>query len=304
MDRSGDADRLKLWQTRIFSSVWITYFSYYLCRYNMPMAKGRLSETYGWDAAQIGIIFSALTVMYAVGQFVNGQLADRYGARLIASLGVLGSVVMNLSVAFLLISTSADGLHSKTLLLMTILFWGGNGFFQSMGWAPMVRIMAHWFPTNMRGKVMGLLGTSYQFGGAFAWLLAFFLVGHYAQALGGDWRAVFWVPALLFAVVGIVFYRMVRDCPEEVGLEALEGAGEAPGTLKGNVLRTIKNPYLWVVAASFFLLDMNRYGFVNWLPAFLEEHGTGQIGGFGFSEIFGIVLTYSIITADSSQFFI
>ena len=27
---------LKGWQVRIFSKVWITYFAYYLCRYNMP----------------------------------------------------------------------------------------------------------------------------------------------------------------------------------------------------------------------------------------------------------------------------
>ena len=89
---------LKHWQRRIFASAWITYFAYYLCRLNMPMAKTRLCETFSWDAAAIGIVFSALTLMYAVGQFVNGQLADRFGARAIASLGVLGSVVMNLAV--------------------------------------------------------------------------------------------------------------------------------------------------------------------------------------------------------------
>jgi len=38
------------------------------------------------------------------------------------------------------------------------------------------------------------------------------------------------------------------------------------------VASTLKNPYLWIVAWTFFLLDVNRYGFVNWLPAYLDDH--------------------------------
>ena len=88
---------LRRWQYRIFATVWITYFAYYLCRYNMPMAKTLMCSTFGWDAASFGMVFTALTLMYALGQFVNGQLADRFGTRIIASLGVLGSVTMNLA---------------------------------------------------------------------------------------------------------------------------------------------------------------------------------------------------------------
>ena len=40
------ARSLGYWQSRIFGTVWITYFAYYLCRYNMPVAKTRLCETY------------------------------------------------------------------------------------------------------------------------------------------------------------------------------------------------------------------------------------------------------------------
>jgi len=33
--QSGSAGDLKQWQRRVFWSVWITYFAYYLCRYNI-----------------------------------------------------------------------------------------------------------------------------------------------------------------------------------------------------------------------------------------------------------------------------
>ena len=192
---------LKNWRTRIFTTVWFTYFSYYLCRYNMPIAKSNLCETFSWGIPQMGIVFSSLTVMYAIGQFVNGQLADRFGARIIASLGVLGSVVMNLAVFLAIQFISPGQIETNFALLLITLFWGANGFFQSMGWAPMVRIIAHWFPSENRGKIMGVLGTCYQLGGAFSWFLAFFLTGYYVIKLGGDWSAVFWVPAALFAIV-------------------------------------------------------------------------------------------------------
>ena len=103
-------NNMKNWQVRILTSVWITYFSYYLCRYNMPMAKSQLCNTFSWDIPQMGIVFTSLTVMYAIGQFVNGQLADRFGSRIIASLGILGSVLMNLAVFLVIQLSSLHGL--------------------------------------------------------------------------------------------------------------------------------------------------------------------------------------------------
>ena len=269
---------MRRWQHRVLASVWITYFAYYLCRYNMPVAKGRLCAAFSWDAEQFGVVFTALTLMYAVGQFVNGQLADRFGSRVIASLGVVGSVAMNLAVFVLVLSAAPATADARTVLVLLVLFWGANGFFQAMGWSPMVRVMAHWFPTSRRGKVMGLMGTCYQFGAAAASLLALFLTGYYAQKMGGDWRSVFLVPAALLAAIGVVFFVLIRDRPEDVGLPAVDAEDDASGRAHGpsigrNILRTLRNPHLWIVAGAFFMLDVNRYGFVNWLPDYMDKYG-------------------------------
>ncbi|UCD00113.1 MAG: MFS transporter [Phycisphaerales bacterium] len=292
--KSSSTGDLRHWQVRIFSTVWITYFAFYLCRYNMPMVTGEMGDAFSWDKSQMGIIFSSLLLMYAVGQFVNGQLADRFGSRLIASLGVLGSVSMNMAVFLVTLCFSPETANPRTILLLVAVFWGANGFFQAMGWTPMVRIMAHWFSSENRGKVMGFMGTCYQFGAAFSWFLAFFIVTYYVQQMGGDWRAAFWVPAGLFAIVGVVFFTCIRNTPEDAGLPEVEPddhcetglVGESQRTIVQNIARTLRNPYIWIVALTFFFLDVNRYGFVNWLPDFLAESGESiGVGGFGFKEV-------------------
>jgi sugar phosphate permease len=72
---------------------------------------------------------------------------------------------------------------------------------------------------------------------------------------------------------------LVRNRPEEVGLPPVNPEEVSPhpspsgskGLLFSNVLRTLSNPSLWIVAGSFLFLDINRYGFINWLPNYLTE---------------------------------
>jgi OPA family glycerol-3-phosphate transporter-like MFS transporter len=90
---------------------------------------------------------------------------------------------------------------------------------------------------------------------------------------------VFLVPALMFAAVGLFFFLMIRNRPEDAGLPPVnierESSTEAAGPVKPsiihNLIRTVTNPYLWIIAGTFFLLDLTRYGFVNWLPGYLTD---------------------------------
>ncbi len=279
---SGSAKEMRQWQLRIFGTVWITYFSYYLCRFNLSIVKETMTsekDGYGWSNARVGAAFTALALAYAFGQLVNGQLADRFGSRRIATLGVVGSVVMNLAVFILVLAIPPDSGYCEIMFWWFIAFWGVNGFFQAMGWSSMVRVMAHWFPMKGRGKVMGAMGTCYLLGNAFTWLVCLVLISDFGKQFGCDWRSVFLVPAIMFAVVGVIFYLGIRNRPEDVDLPPVDAQidhsedvlDKAHPSIAANFLRTVRNPYLWITAGTFFMLDLTRYGFVFFLPGYLSS---------------------------------
>ena len=198
---------MKSWRLRTFMTVWVTYLAFYLGRVNIGIAKPFMMAEFGMDPATFGTIGTALFIMYAIGQFVNGQLGDKFGARRIVAIGLIVSAIINILMGF-----------SLGILWILIILWGINGYFQSMGWAPSVKTVANWYPPDQRGKRSSRLATSYLTGGAVSWILATFLL----TTLGLDWRFSFWVPGFIMLALGIHWYIRVRNAPEEVGLPTIE----------------------------------------------------------------------------------
>src|SRR4030042_1162753 len=280
----------KSWQVRTFVTIWITYGTFYLCRANMSFALPGVRAEFGYSNTLLGLLGTCLFIMYSLGQFVNGQVGDKFGARKLVFVGMIVSSLLNIVFSF------------STAFGFMMVVWGLNGYFQSMGWSPQVKTMANWFTVAQRGKWMGLMGSCYQIGNAVSWLLASYL------AANSGWRALFWVPAILFLISSLHFVIRLRNAPAEGGLPPLEqlrkiAAGEAPsvpppGSASAPVGKvavdkhmgfgyTIKvcltNPRIWGVSIAFFCLDIIRYGFFSWAPVFLIEVQGATISSAGLS---------------------
>lgn len=264
------------WRPRIFVTLWVTYASYYLCRVNFSVALPGMMNELGYSKAALGAVGTAFFWTYALGQFINGQLADKFGARKLIALGLLGSAVVNVLMGF------NPGLGAVMIL------WGLNGYLQATGWAPSVKTLANWFPTGQRGKVSGLFGSCYQAGNAIGWVLAGLLVAHFG------WRAAFWVPGLILIPSAAHWYVRIRNSPESTGLPPIETyerhgeradrattanatgdvsllSGEKHLGLGYTLGKTVGNGRMWVVACAFFFVDIVRYGFLLWAPTYLFE---------------------------------
>lgn len=257
-------ERLAVW------TLWFTYGMFYFCRSNLsvavpgmkaPIAEGGL----GYSSEQIGLILASLKISYGVGQLVNGQLSERISPRVLLAAGMFGSAALN--VIF--------GLSTGLYFLLFV--WACNGYCQSLGWTPCMRVVSNWVPVLRRGRAIGLIGTGYQITMGLTYVVASWAADRYG------WRGALFIPSIMLATAGLAMLMLLRESPED----APEPAAEQPAapraattTVRENLFLTLFNPALWLLGASLGLLNACRYGFLDWGVAHLMEiHGGSKAAG-------------------------
>lgn len=244
-------------QRRVLWVLWLTYGSFYFCRNNLGVALPGLQAELGYSKAELGTVLMSLKLAYGAGQFINGQLAERWSPRRLLALGMLASAALNVLFGW------------ATALYFLSFVWACNGYVQALGWPPTMRAAANWFPALQRGRAIGIIGTGYQLCGA----LTFVVAGWAAHTFG--WRGAFYVPAVLVAASAVHMWFLLEDEPG--GAQARNRKPDTPETAaparswRGNLLVTLGNPALWLVAVALCLLDACRYGFTDWGVTHLKE---------------------------------
>ena len=282
LEADDTSANLRRWQQRIFWLLWTAYASYYLCRVNFAVAQPAiLKEFPTWTAAQVGAIPSVYAAFYAAGQFINGMIGQRVGARRMMTGALVIAAGTNL--AFSMTS-------SYTMMLA---LWALNGFAQSAGWSLVVQTMSNWTAAARRGTVTGLLSTCYQVGNVVSWLVA----GYLCDALG--WRASFWIPSLVLGPIALVFVLFLRNSPEDVGMppvrdpqpagtpqqEAAQSNAEQPLPIGQLLSLTLLNRTLWILGIGYFCMNSVRYSFMNWSVQYMADFQGRSIKGGAFTAV-------------------
>src|SRR5437762_1743396 len=177
----------------------LLYTSFYMCRYNLPLAGGAIRNEFGFSRAQFGTIITTQLLAYACGQIINGLLADRLGGKRAMLIGATGTAIMNVLFGF----ASFWG-----LLWMFATIRGIDGYLQAFGAPGMVKINAAWFGHRERGRFAGIFGFMINLGRfgivrlGPALLAGFVFLGLW-QIPPLHWRWLFWVPAAITTIVAI-----------------------------------------------------------------------------------------------------
>ena len=244
--------------------LWLTYGSFYFCRTNISAAVPGIKAELGFGNAEMGLVLGGLKLAYGLGQLVNGQLAERVSPKKMLAVGMFGSAALN--VVF--------GLGAGLSFLLFV--WACNGYMQALGWTPTMRVAADWLSPDVRGRAIGIIGTSYQVTAALTYVIA----GFAAEAWG--WRGALWLPAGLLVLAGVHMLVLLREKPPRQ-LDARTAGEAAPSgpprlPLSRTITATLGNPALWFLALSLGLLNANRYGFVDWGVTHVAEMSGGGIG--------------------------
>jgi MFS transporter, OPA family, glycerol-3-phosphate transporter len=255
------------WQ--IFFGIFFGYAGFYLVRLNFNLAMPYLVDQ-GYSRGALGFALSGVSIAYGLSKFLMGSVSDRSNARFFLPLGLAMSAGVSLTLGLAHWATSSIAIMFLMLLV--------NGWFQGMGWPPCGRLMVHWWSHKERGRIVSAWNIAHNVGGGLIGPL--FLVG---LAWFDDWRAAFYVPAVVAIGVALFAVLMLRDTPQSVGLPSIEKyKNDYPEDYSERheqeftareifVQHILKNKLLWWIALANVFVYLLRYGVLDWAPTYLKE---------------------------------
>ncbi|MCE0435009.1 MFS transporter [Klebsiella pneumoniae] len=266
------------WQT--FIAMTLAYVTFYVCRLSFTVAKSALVEL-GITPTELGMIGSTLFFSYAIGKLVNGFIADHANVVRYMSLGLLLSAGMNLMM----------GMTTNALLLA--IFWGINGWAQSMGVGPCAVSLARWYGVKERGTFYGIWSTAHNIGEAVTYMVIAAVIA------GFGWQMGYLSTAALGAAGVVLLVLFMHDSPQSSGFPSInvirdepQEEVEARGSVFKNQLLALRNPALWTLALASAFMYIDRYAVNSWGIFFLEQdkaYSTLEASGIiGVNAIAGI----------------
>ena len=203
-----------------------------------------LREEYGLTLGEVGVVLAAGWIGATVSLLPWGLAADRWGERVVLSLGLLGS-------AACLVGAAYAPSFGALLLFLVLAGAAGASVNSASG-----RAVMHWFAAEERGFALGLRQTAIPLGG-----LAAALVVPRLSSSGGSEAAFLFLAG--FAAVGALAGGLdVRSRPGEDGIE------------RSSVLATLRDRRLVRLSAASGLYLYAQVAVISFGVVFLhDDHG-------------------------------
>jgi sugar phosphate permease len=252
----------------------------YIQRVAISQAAVPLSADLGLDKAEMGLIFGAFALSYALLEIPMGALGDKFGVR-----RVLAPLVLLWS-AFTAITGAAWNFTS--LWVIRFIFGAGEaGCFPNL-----TKMLSVWLPQRERVRAQSLMWACTRWAGAVTPPIALFVI----MVVG--WRNAFVVFGLLGVMWVVAFFLLYKDDPQthprvnEQELELLQGsralAAEIP---EGGWFKVVANVDVLLLVIQYAFFSFVWYFYVTWLPTYLVERWNltlAQAAGYAvFPLLFG-----------------
>jgi OPA family glycerol-3-phosphate transporter-like MFS transporter len=263
---AATAARFRRAQWRMLVAVMCCYLFYYTGRQTFGFAIPGIQEELGLSTQALGWISAGMLWAYAAGQFINGNLGDRFGGRRMMFGGALASFLLNWLTSF--------GVGFKSLLAS----WSVNGLAQSMGWAPGSRLVANWWGAHERGRAFGFFVLAAGLSSVLSYVTSLVVI----DVLHLEWRWIFRLPVLLMLLGGGIVWLVARDRPSVLGFADLRD--EKPAAIAADpdapaetgwqrYAAALRNGRLLLAGVAIGFQNSARYGLLVWVPVYFLGGG-------------------------------
>jgi MFS transporter, ACS family, glucarate transporter len=231
----------------------------YVDRVCISQAAPLISRDLGFSKEQMGYVFSAFVLAYALFEIPSGYLGDRFGAR---------NVLMRIVVwwSFFTIATGWATTFASMVVTRFMFGAGEAGCFPNL-----TKAFTTWLPSDERVRAQGILWMSARWGGAFTPLL----VVHVLKVM--SWRSAFGLFGAVGLIWAVLFYLWYRDNPRDnkridaAELELIEATQHLSGHAVVPWRRLIRSRQVWLLCLQYFCLSYGWYFYITWLPTYLQE---------------------------------
>jgi MFS family permease len=227
------------WLTGVCVSRVLLYANYMVYAASLPLVR----LEWRVSAAQAALVSTGFTLAYSVSLVLFSALADRWGARRIATWSAGASAVTAL--AFGLGATS----YASALVLYSLV-----GLAQGGVYTPLIMLMADRYAPSDRGRAVGWLIASTSIGYATS-----LVVSGVAIAAGG-YRLAFLLTGVLPGAGAVLLVLALRTTPNPRSLRA-------PAPRPAPLLRQPADA--WRLIAGYTAHSWELLGMWAWMPAFL-----------------------------------
>ena len=84
-----------------FWNLWSSYALSYFGKVNLSIIIAALLLTYtDWNLYYVGFVASGFFASYAIGQFIHGQISERFNPYIYISIGLILSGIINFTLGF------------------------------------------------------------------------------------------------------------------------------------------------------------------------------------------------------------
>jgi ACS family glucarate transporter-like MFS transporter len=252
----------------------------YIDRVNISVTARQMMPALGLTELQMGTVFSAFVLGYALFQIPGGWLGDRWGPRRILTLAVIWWSVFTAMTAMVAAIPLTDVLGILGSLIC-IRFLVGLG--EAAALPNFNRAVANWLAPHERGLGIAVAISGIGVGSAVAppataWIMVNF-----------GWQVAFYIAGLIGIVIAVCWHAYAADRPLEhprvnaaeaaliISSSPPEYAAEPPAT---SWPRLFHMPSLWWLIGSYTCLGYVAYVYMSWFYLYL-------VTARGFSVLHG-----------------